>query len=78
MLRLARLLVPLISTVTGPYSQDRYGHAWQSGEIPALTPLAMLPSLAPMSEQYQTHWVAAVRARNRIADTLELTVEALE
>jgi hypothetical protein len=31
-----------------------------------------------MSEQYQTHWVAAVRARNRIADTLELTVEALE
>jgi hypothetical protein len=44
MLRLARLLVPLISTVTGPYSQDRYGHAWQSGEIPALTPLAMLPT----------------------------------
>jgi hypothetical protein len=75
MLRLARLLVPLISTVTGPYSQDRYGHAWQSGEIPALTPLAMLPTLDLSSEQYQTHWVAAIRARNRIADTLELATE---
>ncbi len=77
MLGLARLLVPLVSTVTGSYSQDRYGHAWQSGEVPALTPLAMLPALNPASEQYQTHWVAAVRARNRIADTLDLAVNAL-
>jgi hypothetical protein len=77
MLGLARLLVPLISTVGGTYSQDRYGHAWQSGEIPALTPLAMLPELDPASERYQTHWVAAVRARNRVADTLELAVQAL-
>ena len=77
MLGLARLLVPLISTVTGPYSQDRYGHAWQSGEVPALTPLGMLPQLDPASEQYQTHWVAAVRARNRIADTLDLAITAL-
>ena len=69
MLSLARLLIPIISTVGGPYSQDRYGHAWQSGEVPALTPLAMLPRLAPDSEQYQSHWVAAVRARNRVADT---------
>ncbi len=77
MLALARLLVPLVSTVTGPYGQDRYGHAWQSGEVPALTPLAMLPNLDPASEQYQTHWVAAVRARNRIADTLELALGVL-
>ena len=77
MLSLARLLIPIISTVGGPYSQDRYGHAWQSGEVPALTPLAMLPHLAPDSEQYQTHWVAAVRARNRIADTLELAIDVL-
>ncbi len=78
MLGLARLLVPIVSTVTGSYSQDRYGHAWQSGEVPALTPLGMLPDLDPASEQYQTHWVAAVRARNRIADTLELAIRELQ
>ena len=78
MLGLARLLVPLTSTVSGPYSQDRYGHAWQSGDVPALTPLAMLPHLDPSSEQYQTHWVAAVRARNRIADTLDMAIGRLE
>ena len=78
MLELARLLVPLISTVGGPYSQDRYGHAWQSGEVPALTPLSTLAELDPDSEQYQTHWVAAIRARNRIADTLELAIERLK
>ncbi|HLT18549.1 MAG TPA: M28 family peptidase [Thermomicrobiales bacterium] len=77
MLRLARLLVPLISTVNGTYAQDRYGHSWQSGEIPALTPLALLAELDPASERYQTHWVAAIRARNRVADTLELAIEAL-
>lgn len=77
MLGLARLLIPLVSTVTGTYSQDRYGHAWQAGEIPALTPLSMLPHLDPDGEQYQTHWVAAVRARNRIADTLGLALDSL-
>ncbi|MEZ4522071.1 MAG: M28 family peptidase [Thermomicrobiales bacterium] len=77
MIAQARFLIPLISTVTGTYSQDRYGHAWQSGEVPALTPLAMLAEMDPDSEQYQTHWVAAIRARNRIADTLNLATAAL-
>ncbi|HEY3108749.1 MAG TPA: M28 family peptidase, partial [Chloroflexota bacterium] len=35
MLQLSRALVPIASTVVGPYGQDRYGHAWQSSAIPA-------------------------------------------
>ncbi|HET8629778.1 MAG TPA: M28 family peptidase [Thermomicrobiales bacterium] len=71
MMRLSRILVPVASTVVGPYGQDRYGHAWQTQMIPAL---ALYPALAAAprdSEAYQTGWVAAVRARNRVADALE-------
>jgi hypothetical protein len=71
MLRLSRALVPITSTVVGPYGQDRYGHAWQSGPIPALSGYEALAARRPDSEQFQTGWVAAIRARNRLADVLD-------
>jgi hypothetical protein len=71
MLGLSRVLVPLTSTVAGPYGQDRYGHAWQGADIPALEGLTALAALSPESEAYRTGWVAAIRARNRVADALE-------
>jgi hypothetical protein len=70
MMRLSRLLVPVASTVAGAYGQDRYGHAWQTEMIPTLAPYAGFAGLARDSEEYRTWWVAMVRARNRVADTL--------
>jgi hypothetical protein len=71
MLELSRALVPITATVVGPYGQDRYGHAWQSGDVPALGGLEALAALPTDSEAFQHGWVAAVRARNRVADAVE-------
>lgn len=70
-IQLSRILVPVASTVVGPYGQDRYGHAWQTQMIPALVPYPRLAAYAPDSEEYQTWWVALARARNRVADALD-------
>jgi hypothetical protein len=75
MLELSRTLVPITSTVVGPYGQDRYGHAWQSGDVPALGGLEALAALPPDSEAFQHGWVAAVRARNRVADAIDQASE---
>lgn len=72
MLEVSRVLVPIASTVVGAYGQDRYGHAWQTQMIPSLVPYPLLASYDRGSEQFQTYWVAMVRARNRVADALEL------
>jgi len=71
MIQLSRTLVPVASTVVGPYGQDRYGHAWQTQMIPSLVPYPRLTTYAGDSEEFQTWWVAMVRARNRVADALE-------
>lgn len=70
-IQLSRVIVPIASTVVGPYGQDRYGHAWQTQMIPSLVPYPQLANYAPDSEEFQTWWVAMVRARNRVADGLE-------
>lgn len=72
MLQVSRVLVPIASTVVGAYGQDRYGHAWQTQMIPSLVPYPALASLDPGSVDFQTWWVAMVRARNRVSDALEL------
>ena len=71
MMQLSRALVPITSTVVGPYGQDRYGHAWQAGPIPALSGYEALAARRPDSAEFQTGWVAAIRARNRLADVLD-------
>jgi hypothetical protein len=71
MIGLSRTLVPVASTVAGSYGQDRYGHAWQTQMIPSLVPYPRLASLATDSEEWQTWWVAMVRARNRVVDALD-------
>jgi hypothetical protein len=68
---LSRTLVPIASTAAGPYGQDRYGHAWQTQMIPSLVPYPQLASYARDSEEFQTWWVAMVRARNQVTDALE-------
>ncbi|HMM40657.1 MAG TPA: M28 family peptidase [Thermomicrobiales bacterium] len=71
MIQLSRTLVPVASTVVGPYGQDRYGHAWQTQMIPSLVPYPRLASYPRDSEEFQTWWVSMVRARNRVADALD-------
>ncbi len=71
MIGLSRTLVPVASTVVGPYGQDRYGHAWQTQMIPSLVPYPTLASLPTDSEEWQTWWVAMTRARNRVTDALD-------
>ena len=71
MIRLSRVLVPVASTVVGPYGQDRYGHPWQTQMIPSLAPCPALAGYARDSEAFQTWWVAMIRARNRVVDALE-------
>lgn len=77
MIRLFRVLVPVASTVVGPYGQDRYGHPWQTQMIPSLTPYPALADYARDSEAFQTWWVAMIRARNRVVDALKQGSDAV-
>lgn len=70
MIHLSRILVPIASTVVGAYGQDRYGHAWQTQMVPSLVPYPQLARYERDSEAFQIWWVAMVRARNRVVDTL--------
>jgi peptidase M28-like protein len=76
-LRLSRILVPIASTAAGSYGQDRYGHAWQTQMIPSLAPYATVAGHDRDSEEFQTWWVAMIRARNRVADALEQASDEL-
>jgi hypothetical protein len=71
MIQLSRSLVPIASTVVGPYGQDRYGHAWQTQMIPSLAPFPTVAGFDRSSEEFQTWWVAMVRARNRVVDAID-------
>jgi peptidase M28-like protein len=70
MIRLSRILVPIASTVVGPYGQDRYGHAWQTQMVPSLAPYPKLAAFSRDSEEFQVWWVAMIRARNRVVDAV--------
>lgn len=77
-LELSRTLVPIATTAVGPYGQDRYGHAWQTQMIPSLVPYPKLAGYGRESEEFQTWWVAMVRARNRVADALDRANEVVK
>ena len=76
-LQLSRALVPIASTAVGPYGQDRYGHAWQTEMIPSLVPYPTLARMDRDSEEFQTWWVAMVRARNRVVDALTQATDVM-
>ena len=76
-IELSRTLVPIASTAVGPYGQDRYGHAWQTQMIPSLVPYPQVAGYDRQSEQFQTWWVAMIRARNRVVDALERANEVV-
>ena len=69
--RLSRLLVPLASTAKGTYGHDPYGYTPQGTMIPSLYDVPALGELASDSEQRWMLETQLVRARNRLADTLD-------
>lgn len=78
--RLARLLVAELHTAVGPYRQDRYGASEFAAGFPALAHLeaatAPVPPAGP--EAPREAWLAAaLRERNRLADTLRRARELL-
>lgn len=70
MKRLSRILVPLQSTAIGTYGHDPYGYTPQTTMIPCLYDLNELAGL-PDGEQRWMLETKMVRARNRVADTLQ-------
>ena len=70
MKRLSRALVPLASTSKGAYGHDPYGYTPQGTMIPSLYEVPQFAEL-PNGEQRWMLETQLVRARNRIADTLE-------
>jgi len=69
--RLSRLLVPLASTAKGTYGHDPYGYTPQGTMIPSLYDVPALGEVASDSEQRWMLETQLVRARNRLADTLD-------
>ncbi len=66
--RLSRALVPLASTSNGSYGHDPYGDTPQSVMIPSLYDVPKLATATP-----EMRWMLEtqlIRARNRVADTL--------
>jgi len=70
MKRLSRALVPLASTSKGAYGHDPYGYTPQGTMIPSLYEVPQFAKL-PDGEQRWMLETQLVRARNRVADTLE-------
>jgi hypothetical protein len=74
--RLSRALVPLASTAAGAYAHDPYGYTPQGSMIPTLFDMPRLAGLAAGPERWMLE-TQLVRARNRVADTLEDCTNAI-
>ena len=70
MKRLSRALVPLASTSKGSYGHDPYGYTPQGTMIPSLYDVPQFAKM-PDGEQRWMLETQLVRARNRVADTLD-------
>jgi Peptidase family M28/PA domain len=77
MKRLSRMIVPLQSSAIGPYGHDTYGFTPQTTMIPALYDLTRLDKM-PDDEQRWMLETKTIRARNRVADTLEDATDLVE
>jgi len=73
-LRLSRLLNPVLFTILGPYEFDP---ALQMPVLPGLARVAELPDLSG-GDAYEFLRTELVRQRNRIADTLQTAIEAID
>jgi hypothetical protein len=75
LMRLSRILNPVLYTVEGPYDHDP---ALQIPMLPGLQGVRALARLDPASDAYGFLRTRLVRERNRVADALEAAIEHVE
>jgi len=70
LMRLSRILNPMLYTAVGKYGQDRYGASYLARPIPALQPAVELASLDSESPEYKALKTKMIRERNKVSDAL--------
>lgn len=75
LMRLSRIVNPVLYTVQGPYEHDP---ALQAPMLPGLAGAKKLASLAQDSDEYGFLRTRLVRERNRVADAVETATETVE
>jgi hypothetical protein len=75
--RLSRIIVPLQSSAVGSYGHDTYGFTPQTTMIPSLYDLGRFEKM-PDGEQRWILETKVIRARNRVADALQDSIELIE
>ena len=69
LMELSRILIPILSTGAGKYSQDPWGTPFKP--IPILQPLKQLNAMASGSDEYRALRTLLVRHRNEVSDALD-------
>jgi Peptidase family M28/PA domain len=77
MKRLSRILVPLQSSAIGTYGHDTYGYTPQTTMIPVLYDLNRFEKM-PDNEQRWMLETKVVRARNRVVDALQDSMDLID
>jgi hypothetical protein len=71
LMRLSRILNPILYTAVGRYEQDRYGASYLTKPIPVLQSVSELASLDPDSTEYKALRTKLTREMNKVSDALE-------
>ena len=74
LIKLSRILLPVLNTIVGKYGQDSYGLSNLDFPIPALYQLEEFSNLKPNDTNYKLLWTKLLRERNRVADALGAAV----
>ena len=68
LMKLSRILIPVLSSQTGKYGQDPFGSRFKP--IPTLQPLKRLTSMDAAGEEHKALHTSLVRERNKLSDAL--------
>jgi len=71
LMRLSRILDPVLYTVVGRYGQDRYGASYLAKQIPVLQPVIELAHMNSGSPDYHALKTKMIRERNKVSDALD-------
>jgi len=75
LMRISRILNPVLYTVSGKYAQDTYGLSALTTSIPAMWEMRELGALDPEEGYYKALYTKLVRERNKVVDALEKATE---
>ncbi len=78
LMRISRILTPVVSTVKGKYGQDTYGLSALSKPLPALEPVRDFAKSAPESAERKLLYTRLMRERNKVYDALRGAVERID